>query len=443
MKRTRFLALIVLFAICLTGRAQVYYEQWIDGNRNTLKRGNLIYGEQTIKVDVSAVPWAGLHFLNILPYDASGEPGVWKCIPFIMPEGWPNTSEGAMMEYWITGYQTKPTLKTYQSGELMLNIDAKNFSPGIHFLNFRTMNSVGERGPWKCIAFIMPEGWPNTSEGAMMEYWITGYQTKPTLKTYQSGDFTLNIDARNFSPGIHFLNFRTMNSVGERGPWKCIAFMMPEGWPGTTDGKTVEYWVSAYDTKPTRKSFNTGELTFDIDVSRMSYGLHFLNVRSQNAKGEYGPWKQIPFYLSNGQWDAEEIEYEYWTDTNSPLTGTGAMPGNIMLNMDISNLEEGDHTFSFKAKNFTGTYGELFTTTFKIQAVATTIDQQCADSERLQVFSRDGLLIIDSSRPRDISIYSANGALVRHIRLQEGQNVVESLTPGVYIVEGLKMTVRQ
>ena len=372
MKRTRFLALIVLFAICLTGRAQVYYEQWIDGNRNTLKRGNLIYGEQTIKVDVSAVPWAGLHFLNILPYDASGEPGVWKCIPFIMPEGWPNTSEGAMMEYWITGYQTKPTLKTYQSGELMLNIDA-----------------------------------------------------------------------RNFSPGIHFLNFRTMNSVGERGPWKCIAFMMPEGWPGTTDGKTIEYWVSAYDTKPTRKSFNTGELTFDIDVSRMSYGLHFLNVRSQNAKGEYGPWKQIPFYLSNGQWDAEEIEYEYWTDTNSPLTGTGAMPGNIMLNMDISNLEEGDHTFSFKAKNFTGTYGELFTTTFKIQAVATTIDQQCADSERLQVFSRDGLLIIDSSRPRDISIYSANGALVRHIRLQEGQNVVESLTPGVYIVEGLKMTVRQ
>ena len=443
MKRTRFLALIVLFAICLTGRAQVYYEQWIDGNRNTLKRGNLIYGEQTIKVDVSAVPWAGLHFLNILPYDASGEPGVWKCIPFIMPEGWPNTSEGAMMEYWITGYQTKPTLKTYQSGELMLNIDAKNFSPGIHFLNFRTMNSVGERGPWKCIAFMMPEGWPNTSEGALMEYWITGYQTKPTLKTYQSGDFTLNIDARNFSPGIHFLNFRTMNSVGERGPWKCIAFMMPEGWPGTTDGKTIEYWVSAYDTKPTRKAFNTGELTFDIDVSRMSYGLHFLNVRSQNAKGEYGPWKQIPFYLSNGQWDAEEIEYEYWTDTNSPLTGTGAMPGNIMLNMDISNLEEGDHTFSFKAKNFTGTYGELFTTTFKIQAVATTIDQQCADSERLQVFSRDGLLIIDSSRPRDISIYSASGALVRQIRLQEGQNVVESLTPGVYIVEGLKMTVRQ
>ena len=99
MKRIRFLALIVLFAICQTGRAQVYYEQWIDGNRSTLVRGNLIYGEQTLKVDVSAVPWPGLHFLNILPYSESGEPGVWRCIPFLMPEGWPNTTEGALMEY--------------------------------------------------------------------------------------------------------------------------------------------------------------------------------------------------------------------------------------------------------------------------------------------------------------------------------------------------------
>ena len=441
MKRTRFLALTVLFAICLTARAQVYYERWIDGNRSTLVRGNLIFGEQTLNVDVSAVVWPGLHFLNIIPYDATGEPGVWRSIPFIMPEGWPKTADATKMEYWVTGYQSKPTVKNYQSGEFTLNIDARNFSPGMYFLNFRTMNAAGERGPWKVIAFVMPEGWPHGTDGTKMEYWVTGYQTTPTRVAYTSGDVAFSIDARNFSPGMHFLNFRTMNAAGERGPWKCIAFMMPEGWPGTTDGKTLEYWVSAYDTKPTRKTFNAGEITFDIDVSRMSYGLHFLNVRSQNAKGEYGPWKQIPFYLSNGLWDEEEIEFEYWIDSNAPLTGTGAIPGAISLKMDISTLAEGTHTFNFKGKNMFGTYGELFTTTFNNEPIATDLKQTTADSQRLQMRSADGMLIIDSSRERTISIYSAGGALVQRLHLQEGQNVVEGLAPGIYIVEGLKMSV--
>ncbi len=67
--------------------------------------------------------------------------------------------------------------------------------------------------------------------------------------------------------------------------------------------------------------------------------------------------------------------------------------------------------------------------------------QTTADSQRLQMRSADGMLIIDSSRERTISIYSAGGALVQRLHLQEGQNVVEGLAPGIYIVEGLKMSV--
>lgn len=439
MKRIRFLTLIVLFAFCLTGRAQVYYEQWIDGNRTTLKRGNLIYGEQTLNVDVSSVPWPGLHFLNIIPYDASGEPGVWRCIPFIMPEGWPATNEGAMMEYWVTGYQTKPTLKTYQSGEVTLNIDATKFSPGMHFLNFRTMNAVGERGPWKQIAFVMPEGWPATTEGTQMEYWLAGYDQSPTRIAYTSGEVAFSIDMSKLSPGQHFLNFRTMNSAGERGPWKCITFMMPEAWPGTNDATKMEYWITAYQTKPTVKNYTGGEVSLEFDVSQMSYGLHFFNFRTMNERGERGPWKQIGFYLSNGLFDAEEIEYDYWIDNNAAQTGTGCIPGTIPLNLDISALADGEHTFSFKAKNYTGTYGELFTTKFKIEAVATGIDAPATEAQRLQIRSQEGLFVIESNNERDINIYSAGGALVRHVHLQAGQNVVNGLQTGVYIVEGIKI----
>lgn len=441
MKRTRFLALIVLFVFSLTGRAQVYYEQWIDGNRSTLKRGSLSYGEQTFSVDVSGVPWPGLHFLNIVPYSASGEPGVWRCIPFLMPEGWPNITEGAQMEYWVTGYQTKPTVKTYQSGELTLSIDAKNFSPGLHFLNFRTMNSVGERGPWKQIAFLMPECWPATAEGAQIEYWLTGYDPSPARIAYTSGEVAFSIDVSRLSPGQHFLNFRTLNSAGERGPWKCIAFMMPEAWPATADATKMEYWISAYQTKPTVKDYTGGEVSLEFDVSQMSYGLHFFNFRTLNARGERGPWKQTGFYLNNGLFDAEEIEYDYWIDNGEAQTGTGYMPGVLDLRIDPSNLSDGTHTFYFKGKNQLGTYGDLFTTTFEVKSGTVGIEDAAptASERRLTVRAADGALVIDSNCERDINLYLPDGVLARRVHLQAGQNVVSGLQPGVYVTEGLKI----
>ena len=368
--RKHIACLLLLAALAQSVRGQsYYYEQWLDNNRSVVNHGMFSAGEQTVDFDISGITTAGLHFLNIIPYDENGETGMWKCIPFMVLEGWPNTTEGFMMEYWLTGYDQTPKRLTF-SNQIALSLDAKNLSPGLHFLNFRTMNAVGERGPWKVIAFMMPEGWPNTTEATQVEYWITAYQPTPTVVPYTAG-----------------------------------------------------------------------EVSLEFDVSQMSYGLHFLNFRTMNARGERGPWKQMGFYLSNGIFDPEEITFDYWIDDNSPQTGTGCMPGSLPLQMDVSSLELGNHTFSFKAQNLFGTYGELFTTTFKLEAVATGIDTQSSLTRRLQVRSADGLLIIESSGERDLTIFSPGGALVRRVHLQAGQNVVEGLQPGIYIIEGLKLSV--
>ena len=364
MKRRIILLFMVFAFVSLQGRAQIYYERWFDGNRGAMTRGTLILGEQTISVDASSIKWPGLHFLNIVPYDESGEMGAWQCIPFLMPEGWPNTTQATTMEYWVTGYDSKPRRQPYAGTAVVLNIDASQYSAGLHFLNFRTANDVGEYGPWKQIPFLMPEGWPNTTEGGTLEYWVTGYDSRPIQQAYAGSAVTLDIDASQYSAGLHFLNVRTLNAVGEGGSWKQIAFLMPEGWPGTTEAKTVEYWVAGYDKIPKRMSYTGAAVTLDIDISQMSYGLHFLNFRTFNERGEPGAWKQMLFYISNFIFDEEETEYEYWIDGGEKATGTGHFPGMVDVQVDYSALTEGEHTLSFRAKNSYGMYGDVYTIKF-------------------------------------------------------------------------------
>lgn len=277
MMRKSFFLLILLFCMWLSAEAQIYYERWIDDNRAALTRGTLNEGEQEINVDVSGMPWPGLHFLNILPYEASGKPGVWKQI-----------------------------------------------------------------------AFMMPEGWPGDTEASIVEYWVTGYDQTHAYHAYTGSEMSFSIDASKLSPGLHFLNFRTLNSAGEPGAWKQISFLMPDSWPGTTTAKSIEYWVSSYDTQSKWIAYNGSEVQLDIDISMMSYGLHFLNFRVHNEIGMPGPWKQVMFLIDNGIFDREPVSFQYWIDSGTKTTEYGYTPSEIPLIINIDNLSKGQHTFNYR-----------------------------------------------------------------------------------------------
>ena len=370
MKKNLYLPFVFAALTQHVSAQSYYYEQWIDDNRAAAHHGTLVAGEQTLQIDLSGMPYAGLHFLNIIPYDESGEPGIWKQI-----------------------------------------------------------------------AFLVPEGWPNTTNGTQMEYWVTGYDKTPKVVPYTSGDVPITIDASNFSPGLHFLNFRTMNAVGERGPWKQIAFLMPEAWPGTTNATTMEYWVSSYDKTPTRKAFTDSQVTLDIDISQMSYGLHFLNIRTQNERGEYGAWKQIPFYISNFIFDPEEMVYEYWLKEDEKKTGKGIFPGTVDLQLDALALTPENHTLHFHACNEFGTYGEIYTITFNLQDIATDISDTSSQQEWLTVRVKERTLVIDSSTDRVLPLYRMDGVLVRPLHISQGQNIINDLQPAIYIIDGMKFRI--
>jgi len=418
MKRRLLLLFVALTAVWLHTSAQIRCEQWIDNNRGSTKWSDLILGEQTFTVDGISSLSPGLHFLNVLPYDESGEKGVWRCIPFLMPEYWPGTNDATMVEYWVTSYDQKPHREPYAGTAVMIDIDASRYSPGMHFFNYRTLNERGEGDTWKVIPFFVPEGWPGTNDAAWIEYWVTGYDQKPHREPYAGTAVTLDIDASRFSSGMHFFNYRTVNSRGEGGAWKSIAFMIPEGWPCSDEGAWIEYWVTSYDQKPHRLPFDGGELKFDIDISQMSYGLHFFNYRTLNERGEGGAWKQIPFYINNGIFDDELISYEYWIDEQEPITATGICPGIINLEVNMSDLSVGMHTLYFRAKSWSELFGETYSYEFEVVEDWDAIDNISSDNKPFDVFTMDG-------------------KMVRH-----QVTTLKGLPKGIYIVNGRKEVVK-
>ncbi len=348
MKRRLFLLFAALTAIWLQSRAQVHSEYWFSTNRSDVKCTDLILGEQTFEIDGISSLSPGLHFLNIIPFDESGEPGVWQCIPFLMPEGWPVSNDAVFVEYWVTGYDGQPHREPHAGTAVMLNIDARKFSPGIHFLNYRTINSRGEGDAWQNIAFFMPEGWPSTDDGAFVEYWVSGYDQKNHIIPYTGS-----------------------------------------------------------------------ELNFNIDISQMSYGLHFFNYRTLNQLGEGGAWKQVLFYINNGIFDDELISYEYWID-NEPDTvlSTTVCPGIVQIEIDALNLTPGMHTLYFRAKSWAEIFGETYSCEFEI------LDDWDSITE-----------VNYEDMPFDI--YTIDGKTVRHqVTSRKG------LPKGVYIVNGRKEIVK-
>ncbi len=206
------------------------------------------------------------------------------------------------------------------------------------------------------------------AQGYYYDAWFDNNLGTMTHGTVPFGENELSLDLSAItSPGLHFLNIIPYYEWGEMGVWKCIPFVMPEGWPGNQEPGSIEYWVTGYDSKPKTKPYGDEATALDIDISGMSCGLHFLNYRVFTKSGYPSPWKIIPFYLSNDTFGKEEMQYEYWIDAEEThKTGVGIMPGALDLVLDPSSLSDGEHTFHFKAGNLFGNYGEDFTTTFYV-----------------------------------------------------------------------------
>lgn len=208
----RFLFILyALVAMVNVSRAQgFYYDIWLDSRRDAMAHGKFVPGENSLTLDMSVVKTGGLHFLNVIPYNEWGEMGQWSCIPFIVPEGWPYTTNASFIEYMVYGYQSKPTRIPYNGTAYQLDIDVSMMSPGLHFLNVRCFNEVGEAGPWKQIVFYI-SNYAFDREPVTLQYWIDKGDPQ-TIRDYMPGEVTFMTNIDGLSMGEHTFSYRVCYS---------------------------------------------------------------------------------------------------------------------------------------------------------------------------------------------------------------------------------------
>jgi surface protein len=126
------------------------------------------------------------------------------------------------------------------------------------------------------------------------QYWIDDNKDEAVYGIADGEDIVLDIDVGSLSPGVHFYNIRAYDTVGSKRKWGTTyryLFCIPQDVQASPkDLASYEYWIdNDYEHRVTTAvSGDKKEALLAIDVSNLSSGVHFYNMRAQDEDGSWG-----------------------------------------------------------------------------------------------------------------------------------------------------------
>lgn len=101
-------------------------------------------------------------------------------------------------------------------------------------------------------------------------------------------ELTIEIDISGLTPGVHVLNFRAMTDDGTQGALHRRAFVV------SPEADVYEYWID--DRMGQAQTIGTD--LFDVDLTGLTAGVHYLNVRPRHADGTQGAVSRRAFQVA-------------------------------------------------------------------------------------------------------------------------------------------------
>ncbi len=281
---------------------------------------------------------------------------LWICswTSFLFGQGQETSSNIRTYEYWFdTDYENKI------SGEasdriitLSFDIETKHLSEGMHLFNFRAQDTNGSwSSPITKYFYCFQE--KEKSEIRTYEYWFDmDFDNKKTDNC--NGQFSQAIDVSHLSDGIHSLNIRFKDN---RNQWSSPAvhyfYCVKERDPNEITA--YEYWFDT-DYAGCRRGESGGVFSRELDVASLSEGMHSLNVRFKDNRGQWSSPVVHYFYCLKEQGPNEIVGYEYWVDEKG-FDGrkfVAVSDGILSLSLDFRQLENGYRTLFFRVKDKRG-----------------------------------------------------------------------------------------
>ena len=284
-------------------------------------------------------------------------------------------------QYWIDNNIAGKVEGTTDAGEgLNLQIDVGDLSPGVHFYNVMAKFGIRDWGTVYRTLFLVPETSAASAAAELQQYqyWLDNDYANRTTTECTGSEQTpvLALDVSSLTVGVHFLNVRTMDANGQWGTVSRTLFTIPAVAGGSTAGELLqyEYWIDDDYEHRVTTDCEGSEVTpsLVLDVSALTVGSHYLNVRAKDANGQWGTVSRSSFSIipsSDVTETAELQQYEYWIDNDyenrvaTTCSGSEVTPS---LALDVSNLKPGVHYYNVRAQDADGVWGTVSRNLFSV-----------------------------------------------------------------------------
>ncbi len=264
-------------------------------------------------------------------------------------------------EYWIDG--DIAARKALSPGT---TIDISSLSPGLHKLTVRVKDG---KGLWSNqiarLFYVMPDAHADATSVAAAEYWID--DVKQTTVT------TLNtqvIDISQLDDGLHKLMVRVKDNKGVWSNQMTRTFFVSSAAHADATSITArEFWIDG-KIADRQKIDDTPAV---INISSLPAGLHMLTMRVQDNNGVWSNQMARMFYVASTPEpsDATLVNYLYWIDGDKEHKVMGTIDDSHSLTIDIGDLEEGDHTFTWYVSDSKGRWSDPITEMFAVVECST------------------------------------------------------------------------
>lgn len=312
----------------------ITYQYWLDNNTDnaTTTTGNDAGDglDINLNLDVGSLS-PGVHYYNIRAAE-NGEWGAVQRFIFSIPSIAEDVPPSLIVKYiyWLDDdyehrvetpvgeYDEEFTTTTIPA---IASFDVSSLAPGVHYYNVRILDSNNMYSTTQRFIFSIPavDSGDEPADLKNIEYWFDddyANRVSTTASSSQATTASLNIsevDVSSLAPGVHYYNMRTQDEDGIWGAPQRFIFSIPSASSGTepADLQLYEYWIDNDYANRKSKQITDDEYTTDgtfasIDMTGLSPGVHYYNMRAQDENGIWGAPQRIIFSIPTPQTSAAD-----------------------------------------------------------------------------------------------------------------------------------------
>ena len=287
-----------------------------------------------------------------------------------------------------TGNGTSVSVSPAKVADVAFQADLSALSPGLHFLHTRAKTDDNTWGALHNHPVFVDVFGTEDSEITQFEYFIDidpgiGNATSVEILPGKVVDVAFDLDVSSLDQGFHFISVR---SASENNIWShayTSMFLMDVLDSGESPITKVEYFI---DDDPgignaTDVSITPGkvvEIAFDVDVSSLGSGFHFISVRSASENDVWSHAYTSMFLmdvLDSGESPITKVEYFVDEDPGiGNATDVSITPGKVVeiaFDVDVSGLESGFHFVSVRSASEDNIWSHAYTSMFLMDVLDT------------------------------------------------------------------------